>query len=79
MGPASPMSSPEIELAGELTAEQTEAVLAYVAAMGQMADAMDGLVQVGLDAGTALKAIRNPDGDGTMFDALPMSARMMLG
>ncbi len=70
--------NPELVLSGELTLEQEQAVRDYVAAMNVMGEATMRLAEVGLDAGTALKAIPGEKEGETAFDALPPMLRMML-
>jgi hypothetical protein len=63
----------------ELTAEQAVVVAAFVAAMEAMGAAIQGLDRVGLDAVTALKSLPGEDGEGTVYDSLPLQIRLLLG
>lgn len=63
----------------DLTEEQTAVVLQLVGAMQTMAEAFEALEREGLDLPTALRSIPGPDGEGTAYDAMPLSMRLMLG
>lgn len=63
----------------ELSDEQKAIVVQLVEAMQSMAVAFEALDAVGLDLPTALRSIPGPDGNGSAYDAMPLTMRLMLG
>jgi len=68
------------ELTTELSAEQVDAVQGFGHALAGIFAAMGTLEAVGLDPVTALRNLPGPEeAGGSMYDAMPLQIRMLLG